>query len=200
MAHEGPPDIRDLHDQLVAAERDAKAIVDGLTEEHGTRRLKPGAWSISECLDHLATANRVYLRAMQEPADRGRARGLHRSCPAKPGLPGRLFIFTLEPPPKWWSKLKAPRKIRPREAPPLADAFESFVASQADVHAFLRSYGNLDLARIHFPNPFVRGIRFSLATGLHVITTHERRHLWQAWGVRRAIERGNTDRQEVASR
>ena len=28
-------------------------------------------------------------------------------------------------------------------------------------------------------------IRFSLATGRHVIATHERRHLWQAWRVRR---------------
>ena len=31
-------------------------------------------------------------------------------------------------------------------------------------------------------------VRFSLATGLHVITAHQRRHLWQAWRVRRAAE------------
>ncbi len=183
-----PADIQELHDQLDAAERDAQAIVDGLTEEHGTLRPRAGAWSVSECLDHLATANRVYLRAMQEPADRARAHGRLRSRPAKPGAAGRLFLFTLEPPPQWWSKLKAPRKIRPREAPPLADAFASFAASQAAVRAFLNSHADLDLTGIHFPNPFVRGIRFSLATGLHVITAHERRHLWQAWNVRRAIE------------
>ncbi len=188
MGANGPADITDLHDQLDAAERDARAIVDGLSEEQGTRRPQAGSWSVSECLDHLATANRVYLRAMQEPADRARTRGRHRSRPARPGVAGRLFIFTLEPPPKWWSKLKAPRKIRPREAPALSDAFKSFVASQAEVHSFLRSHADLDLARIRFPNPFVRGIRFSLATGLHVITSHERRHLWQAWRVRRAIE------------
>jgi hypothetical protein len=32
-------------------------------------------------------------------------------------------------------------------------------------------------------------VRFSLATGLHVIAAHERRHLWQAWRVRQAAER-----------
>ncbi|HEV8365071.1 MAG TPA: DinB family protein [Gemmatimonadaceae bacterium] len=189
MSSQIPSDINALHEQLDAAMRDARAIVDGLSEEQGTRRPKLGAWSVAECLDHLATANRVYLRAMQQPADRARARGRHRTRPAAPGVAGRLFIFSQEPPPRWWSRLRAPRKIRPREAPPLADAFASFIASQADVHAFLRSHGDLDLARIHFPNPFVRGIRFSLATGLHVITAHERRHLWQAWGVRRAIGR-----------
>jgi hypothetical protein len=39
---------------------------------------------------------------------------------------------------------------------------------------------------VRFPNPFIRGVRFSLATGLHVIASHERRHLWQVWRVRQA--------------
>jgi hypothetical protein len=64
----------------------------------------------------------------------------------------------------------------------------SFAASQAEVREFLRAHADLDLAGVRFPNPFVPGIRFSLATGLHVITAHERRHLWQARRVRRAIE------------
>ena len=33
------------------------------------------------------------------------------------------------------------------------------------------------------------GVRLSLATGLHVLAAHERRHLWQAWRVRREAER-----------
>lgn len=181
-------DIRELQDQLEAAEREAGALVAGLSEEQGTWRAEAGSWSVAECLDHLATGNRVYLRAMQEPANRARTRGRHRWRPARPGWVGRLFVRTLEPPPMWWSRLKAPRSIRPRAAPPLAETFASFVASQADVCAFLSANADLDLAGIRFPNPFVRGISFSLATGLHVIAAHERRHLWQAWRVRRAME------------
>ena len=183
-----PADISDLQDQLDAAERDAEALVAGLSEERGALRTEAGSWSVAECLDHLATANRVYLRAMQEPATRARARGRHRRRPARPGVVGWLFVYTLEPPPAWWSRRKAPRSIRPRASPPLAEAFASFVASQAEVRAFLRTHADLDLAGVRFPNPFVRGIRFSLATGLHVIAAHERRHLWQAWRVRRAME------------
>jgi hypothetical protein len=48
------------------------------------------------------------------------------------------------------------------------------------------------LAGVPFPNPFIRGIRFSLATGLHVIAAHERRHLLQAWEVRQAMEANAT--------
>jgi hypothetical protein len=62
------------------------------------------------------------------------------------------------------------------------------MASQMQVREFFTANADLDLARIRFPNPFVPGIRFSLATGLHVIAAHDRRHLQQAWHVRRALE------------
>jgi DinB superfamily len=188
------PDIRGLADQLDAAEGDARNLVTGLSEERGTWRPAAGSWSVSECLDHLATANRVYLRAMHEPALHARERGRRRVGPAMPGFVGRWFVKTLEPPVKTRFKMKAPQIIQPRAAPALADAFRSFLASHDDVRQFLRANADLDLAGVRFPNPFVRGVRFSLATGLHVIAAHERRHVWQAWRVRRAAE--HADRME----
>jgi hypothetical protein len=182
------PDIKDLKDQLDAADRDAQALVADLNEERGGWRAEADSWSVAECLDHLATANRVYLNAMKEPAIRARERGRVRRGPAKPGFVGHWFARTMEPPVKMRFRMKAPRLIKPRTAPRLADAFAGFRTSQDEVRAFLLEYADLDLAGVRFPNPFVRGIRFSLATGLHVITAHQRRHLWQAWRVRRAAE------------
>jgi hypothetical protein len=95
----------------------------------------------------------------------------------------------LEPLVKPRFKLRAPGEIRPRPSPALHDAFTQFVASQKEVHAFLQTYADIDLAGLHFPNPFVRGIRFSLATGVHVLAAHTRRHVLQAWRVRQAEER-----------
>lgn len=42
----------------------------------------------------------------------------------------------------------------------------------------------LDLNHTRFVNPFISVIRFSVGTGFQVITSHERRHLWQAANVR----------------
>jgi hypothetical protein len=182
-----PPDLQKLADDLDAAERDARAVVHGLTDAQGGWRAHPGSWSVAECLDHLGTANHVYLRAMEPPAARALGQGRTRRGPATPGLVGGWFVNYLEPPAHKIFKSRAPRTIRPRTAPPLEDAFASFLSSQADVRAYLRKYAGIDLAGVRFPNPFVRGVRFSLATGLHVITAHGRRHLWQAWNVRRAI-------------
>jgi hypothetical protein len=147
---------------------------------------------VAECLDHLATANRVYLLAMRPAAERARRRGSRRHQPARPGVIGGWFVRSLEPPVK--RKMRTPRAIRPRQSPPLGDAFEQFIASQEEVRVFLRTYADIDLASVRFPNPFIRGVRFSLATGLHVIPAHERRHLWQAREVKREGRTRNEER------
>ena len=189
MQENDRPDIAALEQAFDAAERDARALVAGLSELLGTWRSDAGSWSVAECLDHLATANRVYLHAMQPAAERALTDGRRRRGPARPGLVGRWFVRVQEPPVKRRARMKAPRTIRPRVSPPLDDARARFLTSQEDIRAFLRRYADIDLAGIGFPNPFIRGLRFSLATGLHVLAAHERRHLWQAWRVRESAER-----------
>jgi DinB superfamily len=189
MPSNGHQDIEALERAFEATESDARALVAGLTEEVGTWRAEPGTWSVAECLDHLATANRVYLVAMRPVAERALAQGRRRRGPAQPGLIGRWFVRTLEPPVRPIYRGRAPQAIRPRSSPALQDAMGAFLASHNEVRAFLRAFAAIDLAGVRFPNPFVRGVRFSLATGLHVIAAHERRHLWQAGRVRKAAEK-----------
>ena len=175
-----PPDLGALDEAFAANERDARTLVANLTEAQGTWCPAPGSWSVAECLDHLAVGNRVYLAAMQPPARRARQAGWVRRKPAVPGRLGGWFARSLEPPVNPRRRLRAPRAIVPRPGPPLADASAAFFASHDEVRRFLHAHADLDLAGVHFPNPFVFGLRFSLATGLHVLAAHERRHLWQA--------------------
>lgn len=178
-------DVRALDDQYEAIERDARALVASIDERMGTWRSAPGSWSIAECLDHLAVGTRVYLRAMAEPVRQGRAAHRVRRRPLRPGLLGGLFAWSLEPPVNPRLKQRAPAVIVPRASPPLADAAAAFFTAHEQARAFLRANADLDLAGLRFPNPFVRGIRFSVASGLHIIASHDRRHLWQA---RRVLE------------
>ena len=192
VGHSRHPDILVLEEAFNMVEHDARALVLGLTDEQRVWRAEPGSWSVAECLDHLARANRVYLEAMRRPAEQALAHRRRRRGPARPGLIGGWFVRMLEPPVKVHLRGQAPPSIRPRTSPSLANALGPFLASQDGVRAFLGEYADIDLAGVRFPNPFVRGIRFSLATGLNVIAAHERRHLWQAWRVRRAAERTAT--------
>ena len=181
-------DIADLDSAFDAVERDARALVAGVSETQGRWQPAPGAWSVAECLDHLATANRVYLRAMEPVSERALAAGRARRGPVRPGLVGGWFARSLEPPARPLLRTRAPRAIQPRVAPPFGDAAAQFFASHHEIRAYLRRYGGIDLTGVTFPNPLIRGVRFSLATGLHVLAAHERRHLWQAWRARRAAE------------
>ena len=172
------PEIQNLHDAYAAAKKDAESLIAGLTEDQAAWRAHPAAWSVAECLDHLALTNRLYVRAMQPAADAARRENKLRRRPALPGYFGAWFVRSLEPPAKL--KTKSPQSIKPRIAPTFADASAAFLASHADAHNFLRANADLDLAAIRFTNPFVKALRFTLATGLHVIPAHERRHLHQA--------------------
>ena len=181
-------DTANLRDQLDAAERDARLLVANLAEERGCWRAEAGSWSVAQCLDHLAITNHVYLDAMKEPAIRGRETGRLRRRPPLPGFVGRWFAAKMEPPVKAFPKMKATRNIKPRTSPALSDALACFLTSQDRIRDYLTTNADLDLAGIRFPNPFIPGVRFSLATGLHILTAHERRHIWQAWRARRAAE------------
>jgi DinB superfamily len=180
-------DIQSLEDQLNAIDSDLTALLAGLTSEQAAWRPSTAAWSVAECLDHLAVTNRIYLAAMQQAATHARDQGKLRKGPATPGRFGAWFIRSLEPPVKPRRGWKAPKAIRPRPSPDLAEAAADFYASQQHVRAFLNANADLDLTGILFPNPLMPVIRFSLATGLNNIAAHERRHLWQARQVRRTF-------------
>jgi hypothetical protein len=60
------------------------------------------------------------------------------------------------------------------------EVLEAFLRSQEDVRTVIRDGAELDLNRIRFHNPFIGLLRFTVGTGLLVITAHNRRHLWQA--------------------
>lgn len=179
-----PDDLRALEQAFAVNEQHAQRLIDGLEETTGTWRPQPGTWSVAECLDHLAVGNRVYLASMRPRADMARAAGRLRRGAALPGLFGGWFVRSLEPPVT--RKMRAPRKIVPCASPSLAGAASAFFESHRQVVRFLHDNADIDLAGVRFPNPFIAALRFSLATGLHVLAAHECRHLWQAGNVRQA--------------
>jgi hypothetical protein len=174
------PDLALLLEQLDDIDRDAANLIRGMTEEKGTSRPAPGAWSVAECLDHLAVTNCVYLESMREPARQAQQDNQLRREPALPGFIGRWFVRSLEPPVKAYSKAKARKMVQPATSLHLGEAFERFEASQRLIRDYISEFAAIDLANVTFPNPFIPGVRFSLATGLHVLAAHGRRHLWQA--------------------
>ena len=182
-----PADLQSLLDQYGAAEQDARALLAGLPESMALWRADRESWSVAHCLDHLARTNRAYLAAMEAPIALARKAGRVRRGPAQAGPFGGLFARQMEPPVRRF-RARAPRKIAPALRVSLDEAKESYFASHNLLREFVNTNADLDLTHIHFPNPFIRGVKFGVGSGLHIIAAHERRHLWQAWNIRRLAE------------
>ena len=177
-----PADVADYISRLSDADTRARQLLAGVTDRQANWRPDNGAaWSIAACLEHMAITNNSYLAALQDSVHRAKS-GHVPFAPA--GWFSRYFLKKAEPPVT--IKIKAPAKIQPPDNINPAEALAHFVASNEAVSQFAASTAGLNLGGVRFKNPFIRGLNFTIATGLLIIAAHNRRHLWQADRVRQA--------------
>jgi hypothetical protein len=179
-----PSDLHTILDDLEKADADARRLMNGLTDAQANWQPDANRWSIAQCLDHMTRVNAIYVAALREASQRGRAEGTQRQGPILPGWFGRYFLRMAEPPPR--TKFRAPKNIVPRPRGTAEGVLQEFLRSQEDVRQLVRESTDLDLNRIRFRNPVVRLFHFTVGTGLLVIAAHDRRHLWQAGQIREA--------------
>jgi hypothetical protein len=185
MASVMPTDVSTLLNDLAAAEREASEVVAGLSSAQANWQPNGGrSWSIVQCLSHLARMNRVYAAAMYEAASRAaRSGSIAPPIQISPGWFAARFTRSMEPPVR--TKMKSPRKAVPVQQGDPVEAVAEFVNSHEPVRGVIEAASRLDLNRVRFKNPFVPLLRFTIGTGLLVITAHDRRHLWQAACVKK---------------
>jgi hypothetical protein len=179
-----PPDLQTILDDLDKSDSEAQRIIGGLSDAQANWQPRETAWSVAQCLDHLARANTTYAAALLAAVKSGRSVRELRRAPIQPPWFSRFFIRILEPPPK--RKLPAPKKIVPASRISKEEALRAFLHSQEQVRAVIREGSGLDLNRIRFRNPFIRLLRFTVGAGLLIVAAHDRRHLWQAGQVRQS--------------
>jgi hypothetical protein len=184
-----PPDLQLLADEYAAVRVEFEELTAGWTEAQGAWRENEHSWSVAEHLEHLAMTGWAYLSAMDVVADRARAEGKVRRGPAKPGFGGRLFGRMMEPPVRPFLKFKAPKIIVPVNAPPVSEALAHFTEMDGAAKEFLVRNADTELNSVVFKSPFAASVSFSVASGLNILATHSRRHLWHARRVREAGER-----------
>jgi len=169
-----------LLSELDAADARATALAKPLTLHQLNWRPSAAEWSVGNCLDHLAVANEVYLRAMAD-ALQNPPRAVVQEI--TPGWLGRWFIRKYIAPSSESARVRAPRKIRPA-AEVDATVLDRFLASNAAARALVHRATGHDVNRVRFTNPFVPLVRFTVGTGLEIVSKHEQRHLLQAERVR----------------
>jgi len=171
-----------LVENLNASDERAEKVVEGLGEEQINWQPAPGCWSVGQCLEHLCITNEAYLPAIST-ALKGRP-----DEPVEqiiPGWFGGWFIRNFIEPSPQSKRAPAPPKIRPSAIVGLS-VLDRFLSSNQVCRTLIADARNKDVNHIRFWNPLVKGIRFTVGTGLEIIAGHERRHLLQAERVRQS--------------
>jgi hypothetical protein len=180
-------DVPALAAEYDAASADAEALAAGLTDAQGRWRPRPGAWSVAECVSHLAVLNRTYLDGFARTVAEARAAGRTGSGPWRLSWFGRTFTDAMGPVTGrgLGRKLPAPAAYAPPSDVTLAAAMADFREVQRALVERVRAADGLDIGGILVRSPAWPALRFSLLTAFAALAAHERRHLDQARRVTR---------------
>ena len=180
-----PDDLQQILTQIDELDRAADTLVTPLSDEQFHWQPDQGrAWSIALCIEHLATANRVYAEPMRAAMDAARSKNLKRKGPIKSTVFGRMFASSMEPPVK--RRMKAPAKILPPSNGTRTDILKRYHEAHANIRQMILESADIDANRATFTNPFISLVRVRVGTAFHIIAAHDRRHLWQAEQVLKA--------------
>lgn len=170
--------------ELAESDRRAELVAGGLSKAQLNWQPAAGKWSIGQCLEHLRCANEAYL-----PAIGSALNGPGRSSVPEILVPGpsRWFIRNYIAPNPGGARAQAPKAITPTSDVSL-EVLEEFLASNAQARELVLVATSHDVNRIRFKNPFVPLLRFTVGTGLEIVTKHQSRHLLQAEAVRSDIK------------
>jgi hypothetical protein len=162
--------------ELEAHDQRAVAVARGLGADELNWQPATDVWSVGQCLQHLCVTTEVYLPALAA-ALKGRPRSPVREI--TPGWFGRWFIRTYVEPSPQGRRARAPRKIAPGERiePSILDAF---LRSNEAARALIGRGASCDVNRVRYRDPLVPLVRFTVGTGLEILSIHQRRHLLQA--------------------
>lgn len=175
-------ELRDYYEQIENVAEDAQELTAPLDDTQFNWRPSPKHWSISECLAHLNVVDGPGLPRIAEEMERGRAASMTGHGPFRYGSVSRWFVGFMDAPPKF--RVNAPKIYAPPAGLVKDKVVPEFLSIHQRILELVTKANGLDLARIKVPSP-AGPFKLSLGQRFALLAAHDRRHLWQAWRVRK---------------
>ena len=172
-----------IADQIRQMTRDLEVIVLQRDRADLTIRLKPGAWSVAECLDHLTQTTRAFLPTISDAI--AEAPKLTRNRRLRTGILPNLFIRNLNPP--YRIRFKVLPQLTPQN-PDSEAAWTSFVESQSELLATLLSTAGLAIDRVRIKSPVYARISYNIYGAFRMLAAHQSRHIWQIEQILKTLD------------
>ena len=186
-----------------AIEADLRRLMADLTEAQFHAPPSLGGWSVGHCIEHLILTGKAYLprwdAALRQAHD--------EHCRPVPefsyGWWQRIALRLTEDPTRL--KRRTPAECSPYARFSIEDTLMRFLGMHRQFTRRVAGAGEVDVRRVKVRSPFSSHLRFALGFSFDLVLAHERRHLRQAWEVRREVSArvttiGGTSRLEVLER
>ncbi|MBI4902794.1 MAG: Smr/MutS family protein [Acidobacteria bacterium] len=168
-----------------AALADAEDLVKGLTHDQFNWRPGAGKWSIGECLDHLATSDRMFVARLSAAIEEARKQKRFAEGPFRYSRLQSWFLRSIEPPPRF--RVKAPGGFAPKAGvyePGIT--MDEFRKGNRELCRLALDAKGLDLVTVKVASPAASFWKWSIGIVIPLCVGHERRHLYQARQVKQS--------------
>lgn len=182
------PQLVQLITELDATSAHATQLIGSYDDRALSKKPAPTSWSAAEAIAHLTITNQrtvVEIERALSGADGRRVPDSHRY---RMDFVGTVLRWSLEPP----YRIKTPTApgFVPTVVANRENVLTEFMEQQRAVAAAIAQSQGRDLS-VKITSVFNERVRYNVYAALRVITTHNRRHLWQA---DRAIGQSAPDR------
>jgi DinB family protein len=168
-----------------AIEADLTRLATALTEAQFHAPPRAGGWSVGYCIEHLVLTGQALLPKWDA--------ALKKAAEAK-RLDDAVFPYA------WWQRrilefAENPSRLKQRTTPPflpysrqsIEATVRRFLGMHREMAGRLAGSRGLNVRRTKVQSPSISWIRYGLGFSFDLALAHERRHLHQAWRVRRQL-------------
>lgn len=182
------PSVEEYEHQISEIKTYAQNLVKDMSAADFNKQPKTGGWSVGECFEHMNILGRGYVANLQKAVADGRKKGLTGSGKVKYGFFAQKFISSMEPPYKM--KLKTTPAMQNKDKNlSKENVLAEFLKIQDELLEILKSAQGLDFKKIKAPSMFFKLFKMNVGEWLGSMASHERRHLWQASNVKKALKK-----------
>jgi hypothetical protein len=170
---------------MEAIEADLNKLASALTEAQFQAPPRTGGWSVGHCIEHLVLTGNEFVLKWDLALKKARANGFHPPASFRYPWWQRAVLRATEPP--YRLKTKTTQSFSPCSRRSMEETIHRFLSMHQEVANRLESSRVVNTEGIKVQSPFASWIWYPLGFSFDLALAHERRHLWQAWQVRRQL-------------
>jgi DinB superfamily len=181
-----------------AVEQDLCRLVTSLKETQFHASSLTGGWSVAYCIEHLVLTGHAFLPKWDLALKEAAGRRQHSSGPFHYRWWHRLLLAASEPP--YRIKTRTAWAFTPCSRQSVEETLRHFSGMHRELTRRIERSIDVDAGRARVQSPFVSWISYPLGFSFDLALAHERRHLWQAWQIRRQFANENEDSANSATK